>query len=329
MEALLHTYYKAKSATDNCELIFVPAQGKQSKLWWRWSCVRLQQTLFPNLLDLYTCDITKLPTKGSVALSVAATLTATPTEGSTFEFERHGPDTKLEIGKPAPDTLLFCTKEQYLELLQKLGPGKWRKCQSWVVPPQLPKLIQLRVKEEPGQKVADAVRLVTGTKLLGVFRTGTIRAVLRNEKLGAIMLILESPTPRVVETEVFDGAGGQIRLSSRWYRNANQAAWAAANILVDRTDGTGWEPVKFKLEAHTKLRQDVKCSDFRQCVDKLRESMTYRAHAFLKAVPQQFQSGAQRLIKAIIVEDFKRPEPVDGYNEMLVRRQTVDFLSLL
>ena len=47
--------------------------------------------------------------------------------------------------------------------------------------------------------------------------------------------------------------------------------------------------------------------------------MTYRAHKFLKAVPQQFQSGAERLIKAIIVEDFKRPEPVDGYNEMLVQ----------
>jgi len=326
MEALLHTYYETESATDNRELIFVPAAGKQSKLWWRWSCVRLQQTLFPNLLDLYTCTIAEPLKKGSVALSVAATLTATHTGGSTFEFKRQTRDTKLVIGKLAPDTLLFCTKEQYLELLQKLGPGKWRKCQSWVVPPQLPKLI---VKEEPGQDVADAVRLVTGTKLVGFFRTGTIRAVLRNKTRGAIMLILESPTPRVVETEVSDGAGGQIWLSSRWYRNANQAAWAAANILVDRTDGTGWEPVKFKLEAHTMLRQDVKCSDFRQCVDKLRESMTYRAHAFLKAVPQQFQSGAQRLIKAIIVEDFKRPEPVDGYNEMLVRRQTVDFLSLL
>lgn len=329
MEALLHTYYEAKSATDNHELIFVPAPGKQSKLWWRWSCVRLQQTLFPNLLHLYTCAIAEPLRKGSVALSVAATLTASLSDESTFEFERFTPDTKLEIGKLAPDTLLFCTKEQYLKLLQELGPGKWRKCQSWVVPPQLPKLIQLRVKEEPGQEVADAVRLLTGTKPVGVFRTGTIRAVLRNKKRGAIMLILESPTPRVVETEVPKGDGRQIRLSSRWYRNANQAAWAAADLLLDRTDGTVWEPVKFNLEAHTKLRQDVRCSNFRQCVDKLRESMTYRAHTFLKAVPQQFQSGAQRLIKAIIVEDFKRPEPVDGYNAMLVRHQTVDFLGLL
>ena len=111
--------------------------------------------------------------------------------------------------------------------------------------------------------------------------------------------------------------------------DGDEAAWAAADLLLDQTDGTVWVPVKFNLEAHTKLRQDVKCSDFRQCVDKLRESMTYRAHTFLKAVPQQFQIGAQRLIKAIIVEDFKRPEPVDGYNEMLVRHQTVDFLGLL
>ena len=42
-------------------------------------------------------------------------------------------------------------------------------------------MILLRVKEEPGKQVADAVRLVTGTKLVGFFRAGTIRAVLRKK----------------------------------------------------------------------------------------------------------------------------------------------------
>ena len=126
MEALLYTYHEAESATEKSERIFVPVSGEQSQLWWQWSCVNQQQTLFRNLLGLYACAIIEPLRTKSVTLSVTATLTEadnTRDGGRIFVFERQ---TKVDEVPPKM-SLLFCTKEQCVDLLRKLdavGAGK-------------------------------------------------------------------------------------------------------------------------------------------------------------------------------------------------------------
>ena len=343
MEAVLQKFYQANTVPINRtqENIYVPTPGKQSLLWWLWSCVTAQQTLFPNLIYFYTCQPLNELKKETIAVS--ATLSRS-FEQNIYVFERRE---RVAVGDKDL-VLLFLTKKEYVKLLGKLQKDRAAnetplKCQSWLIPPNHPRKIML---DSPEDEVDDAIRLCF-ERAIQPYRTGTLRAVLVRQEVGKtgtkladeILLVTESLSK---PPNAPDATEQDVRFKCKAFINANMAAWEVAELLLAEADKnyTSWELVKLSPRVHGTLRVKAVDYSFRQCVVHLKASLTYRTHEFLKVLPAEYNKGSQRLIKAVIIEEYlygeedeegRRQYPVDGYDKILqlYDGDPVDFLSLL
>lgn len=356
MEAVLQTCNKSKTVTSKRETIFVPTPGKQSQLWWLWSCVTAQQTLFDNLIYFYTCQPPDQLKKETLAVS--ATLSRT-SDKNEFIFERHDKpsDNKVTV-RNAGLVLLFLSKKEYIELLGKLQKDRAAnetllKCQAWLIPPNPPRKIMLQTKDEKDEDEVDEAIRLSFIKSIQPYRKGTIRAVLVRQELGRttggaiadeLLLVTESPKLQLLPpSNAPVDPKTTVRITCKAFFNANMAAWAVADLLVAEAEEnhTPWQLVKLNPKIHKELREqtDNKKYIFEECVKQLRASLTYRTHEFLKVLPNEYEKGSQRLIKAVINEEYtygkddvgKREYPVDGYYEILqlYDGNPVDFLNLL